>query len=444
MEFRAAAGLGFIASNGWAATHNDQFSPIGFNVIFPAMVNYAKDLDLTLPLSHTLVDSLLRIRDSEIRLWDRKGGNISIVFHYGGEFKHLPIAHYRGGNVIVYDYVDAKAMGLGDLEEMTNEVVPEQEFWRYFVLINNGFRGLYTDRDVKEWFIIHIPLIKIDIYVETVNIEDQTESVDGDNGGLDGNFNANDGIVEQGEDGGSLEDLTDSDCNMEQYDSENDEPLVDPVPTENDEPLVDPVPTENDDLGKRARGKKPMKMRRQQNTVTCRVCGVPGHNATTCRASRATSGQDDRERKANIVATCKRRLFIPPRPTTNAGQTSSVNPIMLPPSQTQTENDLSSLDEDVIPTQQSQVYPATQVSNIPGPSMWNKLKMAGRFQRPPMHAGVTIRPPMHAGVNIRPPIGGQMPTLSSTSSVIKMTAPILMVKGKKYMDLSGLGKTTEK
>ncbi|KAK6158722.1 hypothetical protein DH2020_006036 [Rehmannia glutinosa] len=44
-------GLDFIESNGWAATHNDKISPTRFNIIFPAMVNYAKELDLTLPLS---------------------------------------------------------------------------------------------------------------------------------------------------------------------------------------------------------------------------------------------------------------------------------------------------------------------------------------------------------------------------------------------------------
>ncbi|KAK4435738.1 Cis-abienol synthase, chloroplastic [Sesamum alatum] len=60
-------GLDFIRSNGWAACNEVQSSPIGFNVIFPAMINYAKELDLTLPLSSTLVDSLLQVRDSEIR-----------------------------------------------------------------------------------------------------------------------------------------------------------------------------------------------------------------------------------------------------------------------------------------------------------------------------------------------------------------------------------------
>ncbi|KAK6158723.1 hypothetical protein DH2020_006037 [Rehmannia glutinosa] len=67
VSHNAWIGLDFIESNGWAATHNDKISPTGFNIIFPAMVNYAKELDLTLPLSPTLLDSLLQTRDSEIR-----------------------------------------------------------------------------------------------------------------------------------------------------------------------------------------------------------------------------------------------------------------------------------------------------------------------------------------------------------------------------------------
>ncbi|KAL8063580.1 hypothetical protein ABFS82_01G035500 [Erythranthe guttata] len=60
-------GMDFIASNGWAANSKDQFSPIGFNIIFPAMMNYAEELNLNLPLNPTLVDSLIHIRDSENR-----------------------------------------------------------------------------------------------------------------------------------------------------------------------------------------------------------------------------------------------------------------------------------------------------------------------------------------------------------------------------------------
>ncbi|KAL7159562.1 hypothetical protein ABFS83_01G035600 [Erythranthe nasuta] len=62
-------GMDFIASNGWAATNNnDQFSPIGFDIMFPWMVNYAKELDLTLPSTLTShADSLRHIQDPEIR-----------------------------------------------------------------------------------------------------------------------------------------------------------------------------------------------------------------------------------------------------------------------------------------------------------------------------------------------------------------------------------------
>ncbi|KAL0323969.1 UNVERIFIED_CONTAM: Cis-abienol synthase, chloroplastic [Sesamum calycinum] len=69
------SGLDFIMSHGWAASNKDQFSPVGFSVIFPAMINYAKELDITLPLSSTLVDSLLHNRDSEIR----RNGNLEYV-----------------------------------------------------------------------------------------------------------------------------------------------------------------------------------------------------------------------------------------------------------------------------------------------------------------------------------------------------------------------------
>ncbi|CAI9775669.1 unnamed protein product [Fraxinus pennsylvanica] len=43
-------GLDFIGSNLWAATDKDQFSPIGFDITFPSMINNAKKFDLVLPL----------------------------------------------------------------------------------------------------------------------------------------------------------------------------------------------------------------------------------------------------------------------------------------------------------------------------------------------------------------------------------------------------------
>nr|QEY10196.1 diterpene synthase class I [Scutellaria barbata]UNZ11785.1 diterpene synthase class I [Scutellaria barbata] len=62
-------GLDFIVSNDWAAStgDKDQFSPIGFDIIFPAMLNYANDMGLTLPFTNNMLDSLLHFRDSQLR-----------------------------------------------------------------------------------------------------------------------------------------------------------------------------------------------------------------------------------------------------------------------------------------------------------------------------------------------------------------------------------------
>ncbi|KAL0330886.1 UNVERIFIED_CONTAM: Cis-abienol synthase, chloroplastic [Sesamum angustifolium] len=60
-------GLEFLRSNAWAAADNHQISPIGFDIVFPMMINYANDLDLTLPFHQHLLDSMFSNRHSEIK-----------------------------------------------------------------------------------------------------------------------------------------------------------------------------------------------------------------------------------------------------------------------------------------------------------------------------------------------------------------------------------------
>ncbi|XP_051134967.1 nezukol synthase KSL3-like [Andrographis paniculata] len=79
-------GLDYIGSNAWATSSADQISPIGFNIVFPAMVDHALELDLTLPLSQSLIDSLIRNRDSEIRLCGRNYGNLGYVAEGLGDY----------------------------------------------------------------------------------------------------------------------------------------------------------------------------------------------------------------------------------------------------------------------------------------------------------------------------------------------------------------------
>ncbi|KAK4486231.1 hypothetical protein RD792_008901 [Penstemon davidsonii] len=75
-------GLEFIGSNDWAVSDNDQVSPIGFDIIFPMMINYASELDLALPIKAGLVDLMLRNRDSDIR---RRNQNLDYVAEGIGE-----------------------------------------------------------------------------------------------------------------------------------------------------------------------------------------------------------------------------------------------------------------------------------------------------------------------------------------------------------------------
>ncbi|KAF5477229.1 hypothetical protein F2P56_003892 [Juglans regia] len=60
-------GLYFIESNIAAATDEKQFSPIGFDIIFPAMIEYAKNLDLNIPLKAMNLDALVHKRELELK-----------------------------------------------------------------------------------------------------------------------------------------------------------------------------------------------------------------------------------------------------------------------------------------------------------------------------------------------------------------------------------------
>ncbi|KAL0009492.1 hypothetical protein SO802_010994 [Lithocarpus litseifolius] len=61
------AGLFFIESNLAASTGNKQVSPIGFDIIFPAMIEYAKNLDLNIPVGATNLDALFHKRELKLQ-----------------------------------------------------------------------------------------------------------------------------------------------------------------------------------------------------------------------------------------------------------------------------------------------------------------------------------------------------------------------------------------
>lgn len=66
-EEQIKKGLHFIKSNFASAIDKNQSSPIGFDIIFPGMLEYAIDLGLNLPVEQTILDTLLQAKAEEIK-----------------------------------------------------------------------------------------------------------------------------------------------------------------------------------------------------------------------------------------------------------------------------------------------------------------------------------------------------------------------------------------
>lgn len=77
-------GLRFLKSNFASVTDNNQSSPIGFDIIFPGMLEYANDLGLKLPVEQTLLNTVLNKKAQEIKRYMLliSGLTQPIVFSY--------------------------------------------------------------------------------------------------------------------------------------------------------------------------------------------------------------------------------------------------------------------------------------------------------------------------------------------------------------------------
>ncbi|XP_048232203.1 ent-kaurene synthase TSP4, chloroplastic isoform X1 [Ricinus communis] len=72
-------GLDFIQSNIWAAKDEHQHSPIGFDIIFPSMIEYGRDMGLNLSLNQSLVETMLLKRELETKSLKDKPSNLAYV-----------------------------------------------------------------------------------------------------------------------------------------------------------------------------------------------------------------------------------------------------------------------------------------------------------------------------------------------------------------------------
>ncbi|GMJ10516.1 GA REQUIRING 2, ENT-KAURENE SYNTHASE 1, ARABIDOPSIS THALIANA ENT-KAURENE SYNTHASE 1 [Hibiscus trionum] len=79
-EEQMKKGLLFIESHFGSVSDENQLTPIGFDIIFSGMVEYAKDLNLNLPLRSTDIDALFHKRDLELRRENSKGREAYLAY----------------------------------------------------------------------------------------------------------------------------------------------------------------------------------------------------------------------------------------------------------------------------------------------------------------------------------------------------------------------------
>ncbi|KAF2320390.1 hypothetical protein GH714_027368 [Hevea brasiliensis] len=70
-------GLDFIVSNIWAATDKNQHSPLGFDIIFPGMIEYANHIGLNLSVNQPSMEAMFLKRDLETKSLKDKTSNLA-------------------------------------------------------------------------------------------------------------------------------------------------------------------------------------------------------------------------------------------------------------------------------------------------------------------------------------------------------------------------------
>ncbi|KAK6918004.1 Terpene synthase, N-terminal domain, partial [Dillenia turbinata] len=122
-EGHVKKGLHFIKSNFASIYDERQYSPIGFDIIFSGMVEYARDMDLVLPLAPKDLDAVLRNRDLEIErcyLSNSKGSKAYLAYLSEGMGKlndWKSIMAYQRKNGSLFNSPSTTAAALTHLED---------------------------------------------------------------------------------------------------------------------------------------------------------------------------------------------------------------------------------------------------------------------------------------------------------------------------------------
>ncbi|KAK6930492.1 Terpene synthase, N-terminal domain, partial [Dillenia turbinata] len=124
-ERQVKKGLHFIESNFGSIYDEKQRSPIGFDIIFPGMVEYARDMDLVLPLTSRDLDTIFWYRDLELERCYRSNSNGSKAYlaslseAMGGLGDWKTIMNYQRKNGSLFNSPSTTAAALIHLQDIS-------------------------------------------------------------------------------------------------------------------------------------------------------------------------------------------------------------------------------------------------------------------------------------------------------------------------------------
>jgi ent-kaurene synthase len=61
------AGIQFIESNLTSINDDKQHRPIGFDILFPSLIEYAQTLGINLPIGATSLEAIIQKKDKELQ-----------------------------------------------------------------------------------------------------------------------------------------------------------------------------------------------------------------------------------------------------------------------------------------------------------------------------------------------------------------------------------------
>ncbi|OMP00169.1 hypothetical protein CCACVL1_03450 [Corchorus capsularis] len=121
-EEQMSNGLQFIRSHFASVSDENQHTPVGFDIIFSGMIEYAKDLNLNLPLRSTDIEALFHKRDLELRSCNRessKGREAYLAYVSEGIGKHQDwgmVMKYQRKNGSLFNSPSTTAAALAHLQ----------------------------------------------------------------------------------------------------------------------------------------------------------------------------------------------------------------------------------------------------------------------------------------------------------------------------------------